>query len=206
MKGPKSRPYDSAARKRQAQETKGRIIAAAKELLAEVGYEAMTIDAVAKAAGVASQTVYAAFASKKGIVAGILDAAQFGAEYESLVQQAMAETDPVGRLRFVAKFARQIYDSERSVLELFATASVLTPELSLKERESRRLKAQSHLVAYLHKEGRLKPGLEPSEAEAILWTLSSRDNYRMLVQESGWPSDKYEQWLTSTIELLLVGP
>jgi AcrR family transcriptional regulator len=48
-------------RQRQAQETKDRIIAAARSLMAAKGWAATTIDAIASEAGVATQTIYAAF-------------------------------------------------------------------------------------------------------------------------------------------------
>ena len=105
--------YESPARQRQAGETRRRIADAARKLLEEIGYAGMTIPAVAKAAGVAVPTVYAIFGSKKGIVSELLDAARFGEAYHALIGQVMKSTDPMDRLAFAPRFARQIYESEK---------------------------------------------------------------------------------------------
>ena len=53
------RSYDSALRKQQASQTRMRILDAAQRLFAEKGYPASTVEAIAGAAGVAVDTVYA---------------------------------------------------------------------------------------------------------------------------------------------------
>ena len=73
----KKRAYSVNTRLRQAQDTRFRITAAAAELLVSVGYDAMTIDSIAERAEVSSQTVYAAFRSKAGILAELLDKSAF---------------------------------------------------------------------------------------------------------------------------------
>jgi hypothetical protein len=37
------------------------------------------------------------------------------------------------------------------------------------------------------------------EARQILWMYTSRDVYRMLVLESGWTPDRYQDWLSDTL-------
>ena len=138
------RSYQSAVRERQAGETRQRIAAAARRLLVSKGYAAMTIDAIAREAGVAAQTVYAVFGSKAGILTEILDEARFDDSYQELVRQAMSVPDPRARLRYAARIARQIFDSERPVLDLLRGAGVLAPELLRvkRERESMRYERQ----------------------------------------------------------------
>ena len=46
----RERPYQSAMRQRQAEETKHRIVAASRKLLKSKGYSGMTIEAIAKKA------------------------------------------------------------------------------------------------------------------------------------------------------------
>jgi hypothetical protein len=41
-------------------------------------------------------------------------------------------------------------------------------------------------------------------ARSILWMYTSRDVYRMLVHESGWTPDRYQQWLSDTLVNALV--
>jgi AcrR family transcriptional regulator len=201
------RSYQSAARNRQAADTRQRIAAAARRLLAAKGYAAMTIDAVAREAEVAAQTVYAVFGSKIGILNEILDEARFDESYQELVRQARTAPDPRARLRSSARIARQIFDSERPVLDLLRGAGVLAPELSRveQERESMRYERQGPLIEYLAKKKQLRADLKPARAREILWAMTSRDLYRMLVRERGWPSQEFEDWLGGTLVDVLLG-
>ena len=44
-----------------------------------------------------------------------------------------------------------------------------------------------------------KKGLSLEKARRLLWMLTSRDVYRMLVHEGGWTPDEYETWLGGAI-------
>jgi hypothetical protein len=45
----------------------------------------------------------------------------------------------------------------------------------------------------------LRAELSRDTARAVLWSLTSREMYRMLVRERGWSGDQYETWLRSLI-------
>jgi TetR/AcrR family transcriptional regulator, regulator of cefoperazone and chloramphenicol sensitivity len=201
------RVYESPARQRQADETRRRIADAARKLLEEIGYAGMTIPAVAKAAGVAVPTVYAIFGSKKGIVSELLDAARFGEAYHALIEQVMKSTDPMDRLAFAPRFARQIYESETSVENLLRGAGMLAPELAAveAERDCARYEAQGMLIDGLQRAKALRAGLNREAARDVLWALTSREMYRMLVRERGWSGDQYEDWLRGAIRRELTG-
>lgn len=195
------RSYRSPARIQQADETKKRIVTAAHNLLSKEGFAAMTVSAVAKAAGVSTQSVYAIFSSKTGLLDAVIDVARFGDRYRQLVAQALGAEDPLQRLRFAAAIARQIYDSEQGMIELMGGAGVVSPDLAnkMKHREMDRRKAQSPVIDRLEETGRLKPGLDREKAADILWALTGRDLYRLLVQIQGWPADQYQEWLADSL-------
>jgi AcrR family transcriptional regulator len=201
------RGYASPARQRQADETRQRIAASARRLLEEIGYAGMTIPAVAKAAGVAVPTVYAIFGSKKGIITELLDMARFGDAYQALIAQVMKITDPLERLAFAPRFARQIYESEIPVERLLRGAGMLTPELAAveQERDCSRREAQAMLIDGLERAKLLRAGLDREAARDVLWAMTSRELYRMLVRERGWPAKRYEEWLTNAIRSELTG-
>jgi AcrR family transcriptional regulator len=207
-KAAEKRVYESPARQRQADETRARIAAAARQLLEETGYAGMTIPAVAKAAGVAVPTVYAIFGSKKGIVSGLLDAARFGDDYRRLLAEARAvKEDPMELLKFPPRFARRIYESEIPVENLLRGAGMVAPELAAVEDEANceRYDSQVMVIDALEKSGLLRAGLTRDAARAILWSLTSRELFRMLVRERGWSGDEYEEWLRRTIRWELAG-
>src|SRR4051794_14401270 len=74
------RRYDSTRRREQAQENRRRILAAAHELFVTKGYGSTTIAEVAAAAGVAVETVYAAFRNKITVLHRVWDVAVGGDE------------------------------------------------------------------------------------------------------------------------------
>lgn len=193
-------------REQQADRTRLAIAKAARKLIFSKGYEAAKIDAIAREAGVAAQTVYAVFGSKRGILAELLDQDSFGPDYQELIRQVEATTDPAIKVRFPARFARQIYDAQSSTFDRFRGAGVVAPDLASleKERECYRYEAQKHLIAFLHDSGRLRKDLTITKARDVLWTLTGRELYRMLVRERGWSSDAYEKWLADTLASALL--
>jgi len=205
-KQPEKRVYDSPARQRQADETRSRIVSVAQRLLAESGFAGMTIPAVAKASGVAVPTVYAIFGSKKGIVSALLNQVLFGDAYHALVKTAREVTDPLERLAFAARIARQVYEAELPVEDLLRGAGMLAPELAAVEGglSNQRYDAQAGLIDALQKGRLLRTGLGREVARDILWSLTSRDLYRMLVRDRKWTPDQYEAWLEETLVRELV--
>ena len=207
MKPRSSRSYRSPARQQQAQDTRGRIVDAAHRLVTTKGYAGMTVDALAKKAGVAPQTVYAVFGSKRGVLAELMDRSTSGPEYVELVAAALETTQPGARLRYAARIARRTHDAQSATQDLVRGAGVVVPELSAfeRDRESRRYDAQEPLVQYLAEHGYLRRDVTAAAARDILWTLTGRDIYRMLVSERGWSSEQYESWLGDQLVAGLLG-
>jgi AcrR family transcriptional regulator len=200
------RAYSSPARDQQADETRARILDAARRLFLGQGFDGTTIDAIAKAAEVAAPTVYAAFGSKRGLVAELLNRARMGPSYAELVKTAHAETEPEAKVRCTAAIARDVFDAERSEMDLLRGAGVLSPELGDEERERNRFTGQKRLVDFLSKAGRLREDLDAATARDVLYALTSRDLYRQLVVVRGWPSSKYQSWLADTLVASLLAP
>lgn len=167
----------------------------------------MTVEALAEKAGVATQTVYAVFGSKRGVLAELMDRATFGPEYEELVATALQTTQPGPRLRSAARIARKTHDAQSATQDLMRGAGVVAPELSTleRDREARRYDAQKPLIGYLAEHGYLRRDVPAAAARDILWTLTGRDIYRMLVSERGWSPDQYEGWLGDQLVAGLLG-
>ncbi len=204
----KKRAYKSMVRRRQADDTRRRIVNATRQLLQSEGYAGMTIEAIAHRAQVSAQSVYAIFKSKTGILTELLDQSTFGAEYEEAVRRALAAGDPETRLRLAAPIARQIHDAQSATLDLMRGAGVVAPELAKLEqqRENLRYERQERMIVSLQQARRLRAGLNYASARDIFWMLTGRDVYRMLVRERGWPSQKYQDWLANTLVHSLLSP
>ncbi len=197
----KKRLYTSPVRQRQAGDTRRRIVEATRHLLESEGYAGMTIEAIARRAEVSAQSVYGIFKSKTGILVELLDQAAFGADYEDSVRQAMSTTDPESRLRFAARIARQIHDAQSITFDLLRGAGVVAPELAKLEqqREDLRYKRQEMMIISLREDASLRAGLDHRTARDILWMLTGRDVYRMLVRERGWSAEKYQDWVADAL-------
>ncbi len=113
----KKRPYKSPARKRQAGDTRCRILESARQMLKSEGYDGMTIDAIAARAEVSAQTVYAIFKSKTGLLVALLDQSMFGTEHDKVVRQTLRSPDPETRLRRAAAVARQLRGAQSATFD-----------------------------------------------------------------------------------------
>lgn len=91
------RAPNESPRRLSPDETRAKILDAAKKLFLEEGLEALTMRRIAKAAGMATMTLYGYFPNKVALVRGVWTLA-FTPLFERLQQVAAAETDPRDRL------------------------------------------------------------------------------------------------------------
>jgi AcrR family transcriptional regulator len=81
-------------------ETRARLLAAAADLFADQGIDAVSVDAVAEAAGRTSGAVYAHFGSKQGLLLALLDSWKDSVRTVLLAEVAVSES-PRGQLAAV---------------------------------------------------------------------------------------------------------
>src|ERR1700687_3052146 len=106
--------HDEQAAKRQ------RILAAALNLFAHEPYQAVTMDRVAEAAGVAKGTLYLYFPSKDALYLGILSDGLDGA-YRMQQSSADPKLPLIERMRRSISVTVEFYDQRRDFLSFFAT-------------------------------------------------------------------------------------
>ena len=202
------RRYESTLRREAAEATKERILRAAKTLFARHGIDRVTIAEIAEKARVSVPTVYATCKSKEGILRDLMTGALFGDRFHAALAKLEGESDPVRLIALTAGVSRAVYEGESAELGLLRGATAFSPALRKLEQEfeSTRLAMQEERVRRLFAESRQREGLELEEARRVLWMYTSRDVYRMLVHESGWSPDRYEEWLTATLVEALVAP
>jgi AcrR family transcriptional regulator len=204
----KKRIYHSHVRQRQAEETRQRILDAARELFEICGYAVTTLEAIAEIAEVSPKTIAAVFGSKGALLAEVINPEAFSTPVKPLIEELRATEDPPRRLLLVAQITRQAYEPRTRSLELLRTAGAVAPELAEPARqiETRRRQNQARLIAYLHECQVLPQNLSLEEATDVLWALTSYDLYRMLVVEQGWASVRYETWLAQLLMQNLLRP
>ena len=207
MSRPAKRRYVSQARSEAADATRGRVLDAAKTLFIRHGIDRVTVTQIAERAGVAVSTVYGLFKSKEGILRELMRGALFGDRFQAARAKLKGVTDPVKLIELSAQVARAIYEGESAELGLMRGASAFSPSLRKMEEEFEelRLEMQTERVKLLFAQSRQAKGLDLDEARRILWMYTSREIYRMLVQEAGWTPDRYQEWLSRTLVGTLVG-
>jgi AcrR family transcriptional regulator len=184
------------------------VLEAAKALFVRRGIDRVTIAEIAKKGRVAPSTVYALFKSKEGILRALMQRALFGQRFRAASAALDTVSDPIRQIELTAGLARAIYESESADLGLMRGASAFSPSLRKLELEFERMRfeMQKQRLGRLFAESLQNRELTLEEARRILFMYTSRDVYRMLVNEGRWSPARYQEWLAVTLLRALVAP
>jgi TetR/AcrR family transcriptional regulator of autoinduction and epiphytic fitness len=209
---PAKRRYDSTHRQEQARRTRLEVIQAARKLFFEYGYSGTSIEAIAQEAGVAVETVYAIFGSKRQILSSLVDYSLTGDDLpvpllkREEIQETLQESDPQ---RLLERFARGISIIMGRMAPIFAllnetagTDSEIASRLDKMLEE--RLGGMALVVDALVRLDALRQDLSPDQAAETIWALSSAEVFHLLTVVRGWERQKYEGWLADTLMRVLL--
>jgi AcrR family transcriptional regulator len=167
------RPYRLGQRQATTEQTRARIINAARELLAESsGFSGFSIDAVARQADVARMTVYHQFGSKIGLLEALSDslAAHGGMEH---LADAFRRPEPLDALdEYITVFSR-FWSADRLVMRRLRALAALDPDFEhvIRTRDEWRRQGLRVIVQrFAEKHGRPAPEAL-DEAINVLFTL-----------------------------------
>lgn len=197
------RAYRSELREDQARRTRAAILVAAHALFATKGYAATTVAAIAKDAGVAVDTVYAAVGSKPQLLRTLIETAVSGAsrplppEQRAWVQEIQAVPTAREKLQLYARTVREIHDRMGPLLVALRDAAAHSHELAelastLRTRSATNMRLFAREVAST---GELRPGLTVDEMADVVWAMKSAEFYSLLIWERDWTPEQYEAWL-----------
>ena len=206
------RHYSSERRQEQARETRRRIVEAARRLFVEWGYAGTTMEAIGSEAGVAVETVYAAFRNKRALLARVIDVSVVGDDEPAPLlerpgpQEVRRERDQRRQSRLFARDIREIMERVGPLFEVMRNAARTEPQIAelLQELLQRRLQGMTFFVQALAGNGPLRESLSEPEAADIVWTLTSAEVHRLLTVDRGWSGDRYESWLGDILVNLLL--
>ena len=204
-----TRTYNGALRSEQAQMTRARILDAARRLLGRGTYSSVTMEEIAKEAGVSYQTVYAIFGTKLRLAQGLIEVGfPHVADALKLFDALRQSDDPDLGLRTGARVSRLIYEICADLLRFIRESGDPALLAHYREREEQRLTdmIQFGLPAMLERSGRLRAGISSSEAVAVIWALTGPDQYTLLVFQRGWTPSRYEDWLADALISMLLRP
>jgi AcrR family transcriptional regulator len=180
------RAYKLGQRQLATDQTRSRIVTAARELLAdESGSPDFTVDAVARRAGVARMTVYYQFRSKRGLLEALFDDLANRGLMPHL-RPVFTEPSPARALDgLIAAFAA-FWNSDRIVLRRARALASLDTEIaeSVRARDERRREHLRNVIGRLCEE-REKKGAPPTKTLAVtidvLHTLTSFETFDALL-------------------------
>jgi len=187
-------------------------VEAARNLFIARGYAGTTINAIAHDAGVAAETVYASFGSKRAILARLFDVSLVGDDLPIPLlerrgpREVLSETD---QHRQIELFVPDIYDIISRVAPIFdimRVAAKTEPEIAqmLENILNARVQGMMTFIHALMKNGPLRDKLTPDKAAETVWTLTSAEVFTLLNVNRGWPEEKHKQWLIDTLTRLLL--
>ncbi|HEY6932980.1 MAG TPA: helix-turn-helix domain-containing protein [Marmoricola sp.] len=193
-------------RAQQAQLTKDRIVAAARQLIADQGYAATSIESIARKAGVAVPTVYKAFGSKRAIALALNARIDDEAGLPELVPAVLAAA--TGREVIVGsvRIGRALCEHSGDLITMVDQVAPSEPELAaVRDEGNRRLvEGTRAAVARLAELGELRADLTASQAAGLLAQLSSAEAFLSLTRDHDWSLNQCQEWLTDAASRLLL--
>src|ERR671939_2180846 len=189
------RRYHSPQRQQQAQATRRQIVAAAGRLFSQHGYFGTTIEAIARQAGVADPTVYAAFGSKRAILSALIDLAIFGPDpprtpiqQRSWYPEIASAPDSATLLRRWAEILCEVNARVAPVQRVVQSAAASDPHIAQlwQRMKDQRLVGQAAAAQLLADRQALRPRLSVGQAADIIFVLSDAYVYDAYVRDRGW--------------------
>ncbi|MFF0308986.1 TetR/AcrR family transcriptional regulator [Streptosporangium sp. NPDC004379] len=189
--------YHSPRREDAAAETRAAILACARELFLERGYGATTVPEIARAAQVATQTVYTSAGGKAAMFAELLRPAINDPAAAAAGTAARSADDPVQVLTLCARAARH---GQERYWDLIYKLMRYPPDEALAQQAianitAKCLEALTAIARRLWELNGLRPEITVTDAVDVLWFHFGQNAWCSLVGDRGWTFDRAERWL-----------
>ena len=201
------RAYDGSRRREQARARRLAVVQAARELFETGGFRQTTIAAIAKRAGVSSESIYKTFGTKAALAKAVFDLELAGDDEpvpiaeRPAVQAIRDEPDVQRKITLFAEGLAQRQARSAAVQILIRDGrhvdDSLTPVWAALQREG--LTGMTALGRHLLDTGQLRAGLTIEQVRDILWNYLAIDAYERLVLIQGWSQQRYSNWLAHTM-------
>jgi AcrR family transcriptional regulator len=195
------RHYTSTRRQEQAAETRLRITHAAHDLFVEKGYGRTTIAEIAMRAGVAIETVYAAFGNKRTLLRQVWYVSFRGDEDDVRlldrpeIRAVLAEPDLAARFEHHAVVVTAVCRRIAPLLTALQGAAASEPAAAamLSEWDEQRLDACTRYAKAAAATGQL--AVSQAECRDVLAATMDGALWHRLVAERGWTDPRFAAWL-----------
>jgi AcrR family transcriptional regulator len=199
------RPYRLGRRETGVEETREKVVDAARQVFSEEGFYEVTLEDVAKRAGVARATVYYQFKSKLGLLEAAIDATVTRAPVEGL-RRAMEDPDP---LLGVAAYAREICSlwarDHVFYRNVFGLAAVdLEAQQAVHGYDVRRREPLVFLGKRLAEHRGVRTELSPRHCTDTVWTLTNFRSFDHLTSRGHLSPRKAADTISSMLDCALL--
>jgi AcrR family transcriptional regulator len=191
------------------EETRLRLLEAARKLLMERGFHGVGLEDIAADAGVSRQAVYKThFASKAEMLLELVRYVHVAENLDELLAPVFRAPTGLQRLdetiRAIVKIEARLHDLAR----LLSTAATTDAGAAAAWRDRMEQKRGGIRAALqqLHAEGRFSDAWTIEEAVDLLAALLSNDAYHQLVVDAGWPEEAMIGRVRDLCERFLVEP
>lgn len=166
-------------------DTRSRILAAARELAVEKGFDEFTVEKVAEAAGVSRMTVYYQFGSKQELLEALFDQLAERGGMERLAE-AMKREDPLDSLAGVIAVFCAFWASDRVAIRRLRSWGGLRPAeagADALERDAWRRGALESVVRRIAQRHRKPARRDVNDVVDLLQVLTSFESYDVLARD-----------------------
>jgi AcrR family transcriptional regulator len=191
------RTYDARRRQEAAERTRLVILAAARDLFAENGYAATSVQAVADRAQVAIDTVYAKVGRKPELLLAVHDMAlaegpsPVPAEQRDYVRAVRAAPTAAAKLRVYAAAMGRLLPATVPIMNALREAGATDPACAAQyEQLSRRRAANMRLLAAdLRSTGEVREELTDAAVGDLVWSLNSPEWFSLIISSGRTPQE-----------------
>ncbi len=209
-----ARRYDASRRRAGAEANRQAIASAAKHLFLEHGYAGTTMAAIAEAAGVSHETVYALIGPKPVVFRYLVETALSGTDEavhpleRDYARRVMAERSPDRLIEIYAAAMRATQERLAGLFDTLMHGATTSAELRAYHRElvERRAHYARLIAEHLAEIGGLRGDVTVGVAADVIFAFNSSEFFLLLVRDRGWTPDFFERWLADSWKRLLVDP
>jgi AcrR family transcriptional regulator len=197
-----TRQYRQRLRAEAAEETRRHILDTLYERMRFAPTSVISVEEIAKLAGVARSTIYLIFGSRAGLFHALYTDVLRAEEYKDLLE-AVYQPDPLALLRDGIRATVRMYAKHADVQRVYYRLAGLAPDtapLPPGRAEDERRGGMRRLASTLAEHGLLRPDLTVEDAEHILWVITSFDAFDQLFSGRGLSAEKTADLLLAMAE------
>jgi len=201
-----TRKYEQRLRAQSADDTRRRILDAVYERLRDAPSQTVSVDRVARMAGVARSTVYLVFGSRAGLFDAVGRDVMERSGYAGLIQ-AVGHPDAREHMRGGIAAGARMFAAERDVVRALHSMAQLDQDAvggAIARIESERSNGMLRLARRLEEQGLLRDDVSVEDAASTLWVITSFDSFDLLFTGRGLSLEEATRLLVSAAERALL--